>query len=53
MYFAVKAIENPIVGMLIFKGTEQLADKGQLLLVAVLAFEQSLLGDGKEAGLSP
>lgn len=39
MYLAVEAVEDSIVGMLRLERAEKLADKGQLLLVAVLALE--------------
>ena len=52
-YLAVEAVEDSIVGMLRLERAEKLADEGQLLLVAVLALEQSLVRDRKKAWLSP
>lgn len=49
MYLAVKAVEDSIIGMLRLERAEKLADKGQLLLVAVLALEQPLVRDREEA----
>ena len=49
MYLAVEAVEDSIVGMLRLERAEKLADKGQLFLVAVLALEQPLFRDSKEA----
>lgn len=51
MYLAVEAVEDAIVGMLRLKWAKKLADKGQLFLMAVVALEKLLLGEGEEARL--